>query len=278
MGIFDSIGSALGFGDEAGAPGRAAEQQRLLNEKAQAEIKAQLGLTTERLEPFFQAGREQLPALTQGTTAGGFDERLGGIFDTDIFKSLVEERGRAVEGQLSAGGLTRSGTALQEAANVPTEIGLFLENLLTERSRGLAGIGQQTGVQLGQFGETASGRVANIFGKTGEAISSGILGGAEAGIAQGERQLSTIGTGLKIASFFSDPRLKKNIRKIGFLNGLNVYLWDWVDGAKGTLIEKCPDVGFMADEVNEKFPQFVSEFCGFKVVDYPSLLNELEEA
>jgi hypothetical protein len=296
MGIFSSIGSALGFGDEDEAAGRAAEQQRLFNEQAQGELRRQLGVTTERLEPFFQAGREQLPALTQGTTAAGLDERLGGIFDTDIFKSLVDERGRAVQGQLSAGGLTRSGGALQEAANVPTDVGLFLENLLTDRSRGLAGAGQQTGVQLGRFGETAAGRIADLFSQSGKAVSSGILGDAEARIAQGDRLLSTFsgagnilgnigkgfnvggaaGTALKVAGFFSDRRLKKNIKKIGSLDILNVYQWDWVEGTKGTMIEMCADIGFMADEVEQKFPQLVSKFCGFKVIDYPSLLNELE--
>ena len=35
--------------------------------------------------------------------------------------------------------------------------------------------------------------------------------------------------------------------------------------------------GFMADEVAIKYPQHVAEFCGFMVIDYPALLDELED-
>lgn len=310
MGIFSSIGSALGFGGADKSASEAAEQQRIFNEKAQAELRRQLGVTTENLDPFLQAGQGQLEALQQGTTAGGLDERLRELFNTDIFGGLVDERTRAVEGQLSAGGLTRSGTALQEAARIPTGLALDLERQLFGRSQNLVNLGQQTGVQLGQFGANAAGGIANLFGGSGQAIAGGIIGDAQAkqrrdqqllatltgglkgGIgvgrefglfneslpagAQGPTQLNTVGKVLSGFGFFSDPSLKENVEELGEMFDLKVYKWDWVKAAKGTIIESCMNVGFMADEVKGKYPHHVSKFCEFLVIDYPGLIRELK--
>jgi len=44
------------------------------------------------------------------------------------------------------------------------------------------------------------------------------------------------------------------------------------------MIEKCSTLGFMATDVIERFPQHVYDFCGLMTIDYPSLLEELQEA
>ena len=268
------IAKALGFGGRESAGGRAAEAQVAGGQQGIDEIRKQFGITQQNIAPFLQAGTGALGQVQQGTTAGGLDARLREILNTDIFGGLVEERGRAVQGQLAATGQSRSGFGLQEAARVPTELALGLEQLLTGRSQQLAGQGFGAATNLGQFGAQASGNIANLFGQQGKARGAGIVTDAQAEAQRAQQQLNTVATIGSI--FFSDPSLKENVEPIGKIKNLILYQWDWIAKTKNTLIEKCPDIGFMADEVKEKFPQFVSDFCGFMVIDYPSPLDELE--
>ena len=219
----------------------------------------QMGIDT--LDPFLQAGTGQLGALTQGASVGGLDERLRDIFSSDTFGGLFNQRKSAIQGQLSAGGLTRSGTAIEAAANLPSDLGLMIENLLFGRSQNLAGQG------LG-----AAGAVAPIFETLGDNASAGQLGDAQT--------RSNVGSSiLKIASgiFFSDERLKENIEYVSTIGDMRVAEWDWRDSTKGTIIEDCPRVGFIAQDVQEKYPEFVRERSGWLVVDYNNLLDRLRE-
>lgn len=191
MGIFSNIGKALGFGSN-NAGSRASEQQQLFNEEGIAEIRKQLGITSGNLQPFATAGVNQLPALEEGATVGGFDQRLQDIFNTDIFGSLVDKRTRAVEGQLSAGGLTRSGTAIEEAANIPTEIALMIEEMLTGRSSNLANQGQNAASNLGQFSSNAANNISRLKSGIGLSKGQGILSDEQSQINAGGRLLNTI--------------------------------------------------------------------------------------
>ncbi len=275
MGIISGLDGGFldSFLGTSGAGGQAAQAADPFFSQAIEELRRQFDLTQENVSPFIEAGVGALPGVIQGTTAGGLDERLAEIFNTDIFGSLVEERQRGVQGQLAAGGLSRSGTALQEAARVPTDIGLALENLLTGRATNLATSGQNAALGLGGIGGTASLGIAGSLIGQGQNLSSGILADQQAR-AQGVQNVLSLGK--TAAAGFSDPRLKTNIEKIAKLGDLTIYEWDWIAGAEGTIIEKCMTVGFMADEVKEKYPEHVNEFCEFQTIDYPALLDDLE--
>jgi len=158
MGFFTSLGESLGFG---GAGKRAADAQIAAQREGQREAEG-------RLTRFFDPGVGQIGALEEGTTAQGLDERLGRIFDTESFNRLLEERTRAVQGGLAAGGLTRSGTAIEELSAVPTDLGFQIEQLLTGRSRGLFDTGFGAARDLAGIA-TRGGELR------GEARSSGIL-------------------------------------------------------------------------------------------------------
>lgn len=212
------------------------------------------------LMPFLTAGAGQLGSLTQGATAGGLNERLAEILGGDTFSALTGERERAVQGQLSAGGLTRSGTGLQSIANVPTELALQLESLLTGRSQQLAGQGLGAGTNI-----------ASLFNLQGENVSSGIVTDASAS-ASALGQIGQFASGI----FFSDPRLKTNVVEIGDIDGLPIVQWDWEEFTKGTIIADCPTVGFMADAVEKLYPDCVGEFGGWKSIDYELLKSHLQ--
>lgn len=223
-----------------------------------ANQQTQLGI--DQLDPFATAGREQLGGLAEGATIGGLDERLADIFNSGTFGSLVGDRTRGVQGQLAAGGLTRSGAGLESIANVGSELGLQLEQLLTGRSQGLASQG------LG----AASG-IANLFGQKGQDQSSGILADQQARASFGGN-IAQLGAGI----FFSDERLKENIVEIGRIGDLGLYEWDWKDFTAGTVIADCPNLGFIAQEVQELHPDYVAEESGWLFVDYMGLKDKLQ--
>jgi len=263
------------LGKNTNAASDAASAQNAMLEKAIAEQRRQFGETQKNLSPFIHAGSGQLDALTQGTTAGGLDARLAEIFNTDTFGSLVDERTRSVQGQLGATGLSRSGSALQQIANVPTDIGLQIEQMLTGRSSALAGQGLGAATGLGQFGAQAAGNIGQSLTQQGVNTGSGIIGDAQAGAAQFSQILNG---GLSIFSAlpFSDPRLKMNTEKITELGPLDVYQWDWIPESEGTIIAKCPTIGFMTDEVSKIYPDRVKEFGGWFYLDYDGVFSDIE--
>lgn len=273
------IGSLLGGGFAGlfggGGGKKAAQIQADAFLKGIAELRRQFDLTQENVSPFLQAGQEALPGVVQGSTIGGFGQRLNEIFNSGALQPLIDERMRAAQGQLAAGGLTRSGTALREIANIPTSLGLDIENLLNSRQTNLAGSGQNAAIGLGALGQQNAQSIANLQGQIGQGFASGFLADQQ---AQQQSIGNLIGGATAAAFLFSDRRLKKNIKKIGEAKGMNLYKWDWIDQAKGTLIEACENYGFMADEVRERFPKYVFEFCGWELINYPALLNELEAA
>jgi len=270
MGILDGI---VG-GSDAGSQGSVVEQQ--FNQQAIDELARQFNITQENVDPFISAGTDALGDVIEGTSASGLDARLAEIFNTDIFGSLTEERTRAVQNQLSSGGLTRSGGALLEAARVPTDIGLAIEQLLTSRSTNLAGSGQNAAIGLGSIGAQNATSIANLLSASGVAGSSGLVTDAQADAASSQNLLNTAATVASAFILFSDPSLKENIEEIGAINDLTLYQWDWVEAAKGSIIKDSMAIGFMADEVKEKYPRFVGEYGGFMVLNYLGLLNNLE--
>ena len=270
------MGGIFGGGGGGGGGSRAAEAEAAANREAIAEQRRQFEITQQTISPFVEAGVGAIPQVQEGTTAQGLDARLARIFDTDIFKSLVDERGRAVSGQLAASGQRRSGTGLLEAARVPTELGFGLENLLTARSTDLATAGRQAALGLGSIGLQSSQAISNLQSATGRSIGAGIVTDQQAAAQRGQ---NTLNTAVALGSiFFSDPALKVNTEEIGHICDLKLYQWDWKDEVKGTIINKMSTIGFMADEVKEKYPQFVAEVCGFMAIDLPNLLDHLEAA
>jgi hypothetical protein len=78
------------------------------------------------------------------------------------------------------------------------------------------------------------------------------------------------------ASLLSDRRLKTNVRPVGTRGGLTVYEWDWNEDGRHFADLAQPTVGFMADEVAQKYPEFVTVGAdGYQRVNYAGLAAEL---
>ena len=268
------------FKSDAGK--KAARRQNVYTQRAIDEQRRQFDITQNNINPFIEMGHSFAPDVAQAATMEGLDQRLSDIFGSDIFNTLVSERERAVNNQLSAGGLTRSGAGIQAAANIPTEIGLGLEELLSGRQNNLYGSAQNAAMGLGSLSQNNSNTISNLISGQGQAVASGVLADAQAkaqgwgnviGIAS---MAATGGFGSGAKNFFSDPRLKENAEKVSEIGNLSLWEWDWIKEVKDSVVGQCPNIGFMADEVAEKYPHCVGEFGGFAVVCYGALLDELE--
>jgi len=193
-------------------------------------LQGQFDYTRSQFDPYTQAGAGAITELQQGYQApqgaslGGIDEILNQIMGGEAFGGLVEERQRGVQGQLAAGGLTRSGRAIEEAAAVPTDIAFQLENLLYGRQQGAeqqrisgleslvsggrGAVGAEsvaTNAILSQLINAITGKAgATAKGLTGaaEAKASGILGGQQAEAAGIQNLLNLSGS---FASEFFKP-------------------------------------------------------------------------
>lgn len=71
----------------------------------------------------------------------------------------------------------------------------------------------------------------------------------------------------------SDKRLKKNITKIGkFKSGLNIYKWEWKEGAEKLGADMNHTIGVIAQEVKDLFPKAVVKMDnGYYAVKYSEL-------
>lgn len=108
------------------------------------------------------------------------------------------------------------------------------------------------------YATNAQGRIAAVSNQqaASQAGFGNLLGAAQLGIGA--------------ASAFSDIRLKDKLIKIGSRNGLNLYRWCWNEEAEKLGLEGDA-IGYIAQEVERKYPDAVSEHSGYKMVNYAIL-------
>ncbi len=188
MSFFD----ALGFGGRDNPAGRAGEIQSQKNQEGIDALNAQFGQTYENFNPFLQGGTDAFGRSVNNATQSGFEGNIANILGGDAFKALRDERLRATEGQLAAGGMTRSGTALQEISNVPTNLAFQIEQLLSGRTDSLASAGFNAARNIGEFEQNNASALATLLSGQGSALANGIFGDERARQAQDQRQLDTL--------------------------------------------------------------------------------------
>jgi hypothetical protein len=257
---------------------KASREERRSIEAGINETRRQYNETRANLAPFLTAGQNAIPRLRHATSFSGLDDRLDMIMDGDTFGDLVGSRRREAEGHLARSGLRRSGAGVSQAADIPSDLALALEQMMYGREFNLVGTGQNAAAGLGSIGANAAGSIANARAAQGASKAKGINYG---------RQLMTQGYNTEFdqnmrmfdsfsSIFFSDERLKENMEPIGSIGELTLYEWDWRDGISD-IVGKM-SIGFSAQEVKERLPQFVREIHGFLAIDYPGLLDYLKEA
>lgn len=204
--VFDAptqqMGDAFGYEEEASLLGdpldiagersksqfdKAAQQQIEQFYAALDILKQQYGDTRKLNKPYVKAGKKGLNYLKRSSGIKGLDRTLNEIMGTDAFEGLREERTRDIEGMLGAGGLTRSGEAIEQGAAIPTDLALMLHQLLQGDAMGLAGMGQNAANMTGAYGQGYGNSAAELTSLVGNARADATLG-------QYQTQQNNIGT------------------------------------------------------------------------------------
>ncbi len=266
--LFDPL-DLRGSGATAAAK-EAAELQSQSAIKGIEEQRRQFDIATGLMQPQIEAGnvaRQQQMAMlgllgpeAQAEAQSQFAESPGQQFIRERQQRALLRNQAAIGGL--GGGNVKTALQQQEAGFAAQDFGNQFN-----RMSSLTGGAQTGSSQLAQQGMGMAGSIGDLLARSGQAQASGVLGAAQSK-AQGTQNLMQMaGTAL---SFFSDPRLKKNIVQIGKMGSLGIYEWEWKDSGY------C-DVGFMADEVLKEFPECVSKKDGFLIVDYDKAIEEAQK-
>lgn len=265
----DAIAAFTGqTGAEASLEGARLQSQAAL--QGIDEQRRQFNILQMLQQPFFNVGVGQLGSLGRSASGVGFEQGLGALAGTDVFNELNAENLKSAQNQLGSAGLSRSGFGLEQIANVPTDTLQGLEALLNERRQALAGISQTASGELGAAGQQTGRGISSLLQQMGQAQAAGGLGAAQSQ-AQGSQNVASAAIG--IASLFSDERLKKNIRKTGELNGVNLY--EWEPNEEGKRLGMTMTKGVIAQEIKDKYPDLVSKINGYFAVNYEGLEHRL---
>lgn len=80
---------------------------------------------------------------------------------------------------------------------------------------------------------------------------------------------SSAAQGATMAAMMSDIRLKENLEKLDTIDGINIYKFDYINGARN-------QVGVIAQEMQEKCPECVVQKGEYLAVDYSKLPQEVQ--
>ena len=261
------LGKLTGSGDFFGARSGAEATAKQLQSSREAleETRRQFDIGQERLEPFFA---EAVPAL--GLQAA-FSGARGPEAQREAFADFQEDPGteflrgeglRLINSGAGATGGLGGGERLRELTRFSQ--GLALQDVGRRFSQlgVISGAGQTAATESARLGERFGQNVSGIFGQQANIIGAGQQ-------AQQQSKSNLIGTAAGLAAaFFSDIRLKENIRKVGELDsGLGLYTWDWTDEALEFVGDQVAE-GVLANEVMTVFPDAVTDVGGFLTVDY----------
>jgi hypothetical protein len=272
-GAIGDVGGMFGFGGGAGED--AAEASIEASEIQAAYQREALDYLKEREEIPQQYREEAIQQLAgyYGLPGGTGDQgqMIEGLRQTPLYEAIMgtQEAGEeAILRQAAATGGLRSGTTqaalADQAQRLQQEALLQSYNQQVQGLQGLAGL-----PSLAPMIAQQTGGIGQTLGQGQVAAAQAELQGQQAGFGNllGAGQL-----GLQAYQAFSDRRLKKNIRKLGEKAGLGWYSWEWNDEALKLDLDGS-GVGFMADEVEEVYPDMIGMDRGYKTVNYEGLLN-----
>lgn len=273
MGLGSSLGGVLDpgglftgglSGETAGDAAAAAAE--ITNE----ELMRQFELSQTNLRPSLEAAQRQLPGIQEQLTPGGFERTLSGLAPElqQFLSPTIAGRSQAGSDQLRAAGLSPGAdisSALGEIdPNTMANLLMGAEADLFGNRLALSGLGEGAGTVLSELGQRTGAGIAQSNQQAQQA--------QQAATQQGQSNaLGLVGLG---ASFFSDERLKDNIKELGNYKGLRIISWTWKDLVPESW--RNIDIGFSAQDVLDTYPQFVREKNGFLAIDRAGLINHLE--
>ena len=203
------------------------------------------------LDPFKGIGEQ---GLDQANFLTDPNAQFDFLQNNPLFQMSLDNANQNTLGLAAARGRLSSGDTLQQLSN---------NTLLAAQP--LIGQQKQSIGDLLNFGMTTAGNQGNL--RTGQAAAEagGIIGAAN---ARGAKAKNILDLGAQAATaYFSDPKLKTNIKPAGTKNGFNLFTWTWNDAANALgLYGKSS--GVMADEVQQLMPEAITTERGYMKVNY----------
>lgn len=284
MGLFDAVGDVLGlnrqelFGGQtqSSAPWKAqqpylqtmfGEAQRLYQNQSPYINQAQqmMAQRAQRGSPLLAAGQEGLMSTIQG------DYLPGGARYNPMTEAIRREVMPSIDTRFGRAG--RFGSGLHK---------IGLGQAITDRLA--QGMEAERGRQFGAY-EMAPQMAAADYGDINQLYQAGMIPwqqlqafqqglGPTIGTSTGQSttgllpSLGSIGQGagnLAAAAYLmSDRRVKRNLREIGKIKDIPVYIFNY-------LWSDTDHIGVMAQDVEKVYPEAVKEFNGIKAVNYACL-------
>jgi hypothetical protein len=169
-GVPSWIGNYLIPGINAGlgylASDQATDAQVAASDRAIAENARQFDLTRSDLQPWVTAGQGALGRLQDPNAFTASPD----------FVFIRSEGSRDIGNLFSAQGGAQSGNALRALGEYTTNLAAGDYNNWFNRQAGIAGVGQNTAVNLGSLGAQSAARTGNYLTNQGNARASGVLG------------------------------------------------------------------------------------------------------
>ncbi len=196
------------------------------SEKAIAEQKRQFDTTTEMLSPYVETGTRFLEDVNEASTLEGFADRLRKISDTDIYSDLVNDRQAAASGALGQSGLTRSGAAAQQAADISTQLAMAIEGQDYSRKVNQVNVGQAAAARQANINMGYAGSVSNILTGTAQGMSNTIVQGAGQSAGYMNQGSTAAAQGVMNAAYYGGQGIMGSANAIGagMINSANAMM------------------------------------------------------
>ena len=287
--------SLLGGLVQGNAAKQGAKEQTKSAREGIEEQRRQFEASKQVLQPYVSAGTEAIGGLQPYAQAGvgalQQQQALLGLLGPEAQQQAIAqlEQGAGFQAQVRQGEealLQRaSATGGLRGGNVQAALAQFRPQMLQQeieaqygRLGGMTQLGQTTTQNIAQLGQASAAGQSAAGLQTGADIAAllGQQGAARAGarLAQGAAASDVLnlpaqflgmqyGAGVAKPSLgFSDRRLKKNVARLGTRSdGLGVYEFEYIWGGGR-------QIGLMAQEVVNIYPDAIGESHGYMTVDY----------
>lgn len=245
----------------AAAAGEAAKAQLEGTKLAIEESKAAREQARADLSPFREAGAAALGGLTSLTTDPEAQKNF--ITQNPFFKALADDAQSRLFANQAAKGKVGSGETPKALQNSLLLLGNDLLQQTISNRFNLATLGSNAAAGQATATQNAGAQIADLTTQGANATAAGIIGAAN---AKTNAQNQLIGLGLGVGAIAaSDIRVKKDINKIGEYKNLPVYMFKYI-------WDDEYHIGFMAQEVQEVYPEAVIDINGILHVDYAKVI------
>jgi hypothetical protein len=207
----------------------------------------------------------------RGVQASSFlanpQEQFEFLQSNPLFQLGLDNANQVTEANAASRGRLSAGDTLQQLYN---NVLLQAQPLIDRQRQDISSLlNLGTGIATSQANiETGkAARVGDLTTNIGATQAAGIIGMNAARPSQLETAGQAIQIGSSIASAFSDPRLKSNIKNIGKRYGYNWYSWTWNSKANGLGLFGN-DEGVLSTEVPHAV---IKHDSGYDMVNYGAL-------